>query len=418
MGPGEPCDGSDTAGRGNAALADAVAVRKSRGREQQNCDPAMRRPRPAGERSPRSRSARVEGEQAGRGNAAHVLRGPAVGGAFAVRSPGHRERNRRRNRLRRARRKGRKVSAKKEALEPPGIAIAEPPPAAQGWQGQPAEPQGSCTPTGGAAPTGRHRRVAPGAPPCAGRPEPGGPAEDAVPPPPPAGDQVEEAASTASAGGDAAGDAAARDTAGDVGGVVGGDVRGDAGPGLNATAPPFVPAATEVSAAQSREGRRKPPPRTGGRGGGPGGSCRAGSGGQVGRERPGGPRQWCRRFAPRPPLSSTAPQKTSECGRGGEVLPGSHFRRERQKLHAGAAAAGAAAAGAPAAGAVAAADAAARAAAARAAAAGAAGAGDRDAAGAGGARFGVLDTGAFLALLQGEVWPATAPGPGRGPRAL
>ena len=371
MGPGEPCDGSDTAGRGNAALADAVAVRKSRGREQQNCDPAMRRPRPAGERSPRSRSARVEGEQASRGNAARGLRGLAVGGAFAVRSPGHRERNRRRNRLRRARRKGRKASAKKEALEPPGIAIAEPPPAAQGWQGQPAEPQGSCTPTGGAAPTGRHRRVAPGAPPRAGRPEPGGPAEDAVPPPPPAGDQVEEAASTASAGGDAAGDDAARDTAGDVGGVVGGDVRGDAGPGLDATAPPFVPAATEVSAAQPHEGGRKAPPAPEGAAAAPEGAAERAVEDRSGVSAPADQGSGVE-GSPQTHLSSTAPQKTSECGRGGEVLPGSHFRRERQKLHAGAAAAGAAAAGAPAAGAVAAADAAARTAAARATAAGAA----------------------------------------------
>ena len=38
-GPGEPCDGSDTAGRGNAALADTVEARKSWGWEHGGLEP-------------------------------------------------------------------------------------------------------------------------------------------------------------------------------------------------------------------------------------------------------------------------------------------------------------------------------------------------------------------------------------------
>ena len=81
-GPREPCDGSNTAGRGNTALAGTVEAQKQWGRKQQNCSPARQQPRPVGERLQRSRPARVEGKQTGRVNAAHSLRGLSVGGCL------------------------------------------------------------------------------------------------------------------------------------------------------------------------------------------------------------------------------------------------------------------------------------------------------------------------------------------------
>ena len=63
----------------------------------------------------------------------------------------------------------------------------------------------------------------------------------------------------------------------------------------------------------------------------PGRSCRASSGGQVGRERPGagGPRKRRGRLVTRPPLSLKAPRQNPSVARGGEVLPEIRFRRGR-----------------------------------------------------------------------------------------
>ena len=119
------------------------------------------------------------------------------------------------------------------------------------------------------------------------------------------------------------------DTAVDAASDAAGSAAGDTRSGLDATAPPFAPAATGDRAAQPHEGKGEPPAQEGATAAQEGAAERAaedrsGVSAPVdqGSDVRGSPRD-----PPPVPLSFTAPQRTSECGpREGEVLSRFPFR--------------------------------------------------------------------------------------------